>query len=83
MSEVAKRLSSALGAEIIDKTGLTGKYSFQLDFNPGFNSTPPPDVEPAPPLGEALRSLGLALTRKKGEMQVTVIDTINNTPTEN
>jgi uncharacterized protein (TIGR03435 family) len=83
MSEVVKYLGSALKAEVIDKTGLTGKYDFQLDFDPGLNSTPPLNIAPAPPLGEALRSLGLALTKKKGELQVTVIDAINKTPTEN
>jgi hypothetical protein len=41
-------------------------------------------LEPAPPLDKALRSSGLALTKKKGgELQVTVIDTINKTPSEN
>lgn len=83
MSEVAKYLGSALYAEVIDKTGLTGKYDFQLDFDPDLNSTPQRYIEPAPPLDQALRSLGLALTKKKGEVQVTVIDTINKTPSEN
>jgi len=83
ISEVARRLSAALKAEVIDKTGLTGKYDLQLDFDPGLNSTPPPDIQPAPPLDKALRSLGLALTKKKGDVQVTVIDALNKTPSEN
>ena len=83
MSEVAKYLGSALNAEVIDKTGLTGKYDFQVDFDPGLNREPPPYLEPAPPLDKALRALGLAVTKKKGEVQVTVIDTINRTPSEN
>ena len=83
MSEVAKYLGSALNAEVLDKTGLAGKYDFQLDFDPGLNREPPPYLEPAPPLDKALRALGLALTKKKGELQVTVVDTINKTPSEN
>ena len=83
MSEVAKFLGSALRAEVIDKTGLTGKYDFQLDFDPGLSLAPPPNLEPAPPLDKALRSLGLGLTKKKGGVQVTVIDTLNKTPSEN
>ena len=83
ISEVAKFLGSALNAEVTDKTGLTGNYNFQLDFDPGLNRAPPPYVEPAPPLDKALRPLGLALTKKKGEVQVTVIDTMNKTPSEN
>jgi uncharacterized protein (TIGR03435 family) len=83
MSEVAKYLGSALNAEVIDKTALTGKYDFQLDFDPGLNREPPPYLQPAPPLDKALRSLGLALTKKKGEVQVTVIDALNKVPSEN
>ncbi len=83
MSEVAKYLASALNAEVTDQTGLTGKYDFQLDFDPVLNAAPPLNLEPAPPLDQALRSLGLALTKKKGELQVTVIDTLNKTPSEN
>ncbi len=83
MSEIVKFLGSALGAEVIDKTGLTGKYDLLLDFDPGRNLPPAPNIEPAPPLDKALRSLGLALTKKKGEVAVTVIDSINKTPSEN
>jgi uncharacterized protein (TIGR03435 family) len=83
MSEVVKYLGSALNADAIDKTGLTGKYDFQLDFDPGLDREPPPYLEPAPPLNKTLRSLGLGLTKKKGEIQVTVIDTLNKVPSEN
>lgn len=83
MSEVVKYLGSALNAEVIDKTGLTGKYDFQLDFDPELNREPPPYLQPAPPLDKALRSLGLALTKKKGEVQVTVIDRLNKIPSGN
>jgi len=83
MSEVVKYLSSALNAEVIDKTGLAGKYDFQLDFDPELNREPPPYLQAAPPLDKAMRSLGLGLTKKKGEVQVTVIDTLNKIPTEN
>lgn len=83
MSEVVKFISSALDAEVIDKTGLTAKYDLLLDFDPGRNLPPAPNIEPAPPLDKALRSLGLALTKKKGEVAVTVIDSINKSPSEN
>ncbi len=83
MSEIAKFLGSALGADVIDETDLMGKYSFQLDFDPAHNLPPALNVEPAPPLDKALRPLGLALTKRKGEVGITVIDAINKTPSEN
>lgn len=83
MREVVKFLGSALNAEVVDATGLTGKYSLQLDFDPELNRTPPPNVEPAPPLSEELGRLGLALTKKKGVVQVTVIDALNQIPSGN
>jgi uncharacterized protein (TIGR03435 family) len=42
MSKIAKRLGTALRAEVTDKTGLTGNYDLQLDFDPGLNLAPPP-----------------------------------------
>ena len=42
-------LSMQLGRPIIDKTGLTGKYDFQLDFMPEMGSGPMRALGPPPP----------------------------------
>jgi uncharacterized protein (TIGR03435 family) len=45
-SDIASRLGELLRRPVIDKTGLTGKYDFTLEFTPDFAGVPPP---PPPP----------------------------------
>ncbi len=69
---------------IVDKTGLTGKYSFALEYTqdpPGALPDAPPVV---PDLATALqRQLGLQLVPKKLPFDVVVVDSFNKLPTEN
>ncbi len=49
ISEVASRLAGLLRRPVIDKTGLTGRYDFTLEFTPdltGFPILPPPPGAP-------------------------------------
>lgn len=48
MAEFAKRLSMLLREPVVDKTGLTGRYDFNLEY------TPDPAMMPPPPPGAAL-----------------------------
>ncbi len=79
-------LSNELGRGVIDKTGLAGKYSFDLKWTPGQPTTaqlpPPPSgalPQPAdldgPTIFTALQEqLGLRLESEKGPVEVLVID---------
>jgi uncharacterized protein (TIGR03435 family) len=78
-------------ARVADKTGLTAKYDFHLEYlaGPGAGGAlkvPPPDgqAEPRPDLFEALeKQLGLKLEKTKATLDVLVIDHIERVPTEN
>lgn len=68
----------ALHAPVVDKTGLTGSYSYKIQFDTqsgaetAFASLP-----------SALSDIGLKLEKGKAMLDVVVIDTINKIPTEN
>lgn len=73
-------LSNVLDRQVIDKTGLTTRYSFELKWTPDIASSgadgplPPSDTD-APSLFTALSDqLGLKLDSAKGPVQVWVID---------
>jgi uncharacterized protein (TIGR03435 family) len=76
---------------VVDKTGLTGKYDFTLEY-----ALPQRPDSAAPPLPEALtpagvpdfitalrQQLGLMLQPKKARLPVLVIDRFNKDPMEN
>lgn len=87
MEDVATEgLSPQVGRVVIDKTGLTGKYDFDLSFAPeppviklpGLNDpqAPPPDPN-GPSIFTALKeSLGLKLVSGKAPVEVVVIDSV-------
>jgi len=68
---LARFLSSQVGRTVIDKTGLAGKYDFQLNFAPDMG-----DIS-GPSLFTALQEqLGLKLDSEKGPVEVVVIDSV-------
>jgi uncharacterized protein (TIGR03435 family) len=95
---LAQALSRQLGRAVLDRTGLTGKYDFNLQYaresngsgmlranesgNPGGNSAP--SSEPSgPSIFTAIQEqLGLELKSTKGPVDVIVIDHIGR-PSEN
>jgi len=69
---LALNLSNELGRRVIDKTGLAGKYDFELKWTSGQDSLGDPD---APSIFTALQEqLGLRLEPGKGPVEVLVID---------
>jgi uncharacterized protein (TIGR03435 family) len=79
---------AALDRPVVDKTGLTGKYDFDLDWSPdetqfgGELPVAPPDAA-APPFFIALqKQLGLKLEPAKGPVQTIVVDSVSK-PSEN
>jgi uncharacterized protein (TIGR03435 family) len=83
---LALNLSNELGRRVIDKTGLSGKYDFELTWTPTQPSaaplSPPPQTaesalaaDPGPSIFTALQEqLGLRLESEKGPVEVLVID---------
>jgi uncharacterized protein (TIGR03435 family) len=75
-------LQMQLGRAIVDRTGLTGRYSFTLQFTPAQASS---DAQPeaAPSIFTAVQEqLGLRLEPVKAPVQVLVVDHIEK-PSEN
>lgn len=84
MGDFKRALQNLLDRPVVDKTGLTGQFDFDLTFMPdesvfgGRVHLPPVDSgETAPELYTALQEqLGLKLSRFKGQVEVLVIDHI-------
>jgi uncharacterized protein (TIGR03435 family) len=78
MSQIAEELQSPLGAFVLDKTGLAGKYYVGLKFaNPNRDSD-------ERSLASALQEeLGLKLEKQKGPVEMLIVDHIEKTPVEN
>jgi uncharacterized protein (TIGR03435 family) len=84
LSLFANGISNRVGRAVVDRTGLTGNWDFDLTFapEPPIGGLPPgvdpPPVDPnAPDLFTALREqLGLKLESAKGPVEVLVIDKV-------
>lgn len=77
IANLARFLSGQVGRTVIDKTGLSGKYNFQLNYAPDMG-----DIS-GPSLFTALQEqLGLKLDAQKGPVEVVVIDSVQK-PSEN
>jgi uncharacterized protein (TIGR03435 family) len=78
-----RTLSARLDRPVIDKTGVSGRFDFHLEFSanpltavrkPG---TPEPSDTAGPSIFVALKEqLGLKLERAKGPVQVLVVDRV-------
>lgn len=79
--QIAQMLSGYVGNPVVNKTGLTGKYDFTLEFAEDYS---PESTEPAPSVSTAVQEqLGLRLDKTKALLDVFVIDHIDKAPTEN
>lgn len=78
-----ERQSELDGRIVIDKTGLTGRYTYSLQWSPQrLNARADPEAD-GPSLFTALREqLGLRLEPSKGPVQIVVLDAVSN-PTPN
>jgi bla regulator protein blaR1 len=98
LSSVAKLLSQQLGRTVQDKTGLTGKYDFILQWKPDRDPSPMPGAPPPGQQGPGAtpstdsseasiftavqEQLGLKLESVKAPVEVLVIDHVE-APSEN
>jgi len=83
-AKLAGMLSAMFGRPVTDKTGLTGKYDFVMQYKDRWDSDRKDnDTDPTPPLDHALQDeLGLKVEAAKGPVKVLVIDHIEK-PSEN
>jgi len=73
-----------LNTPVADHTGLTGKYSFTLEFTKDQPGVTPDSPPPAPSVFTAIqKELGLQLVAKKLPVDVVVVESFNKTPSEN
>jgi uncharacterized protein (TIGR03435 family) len=84
---LAMNLSNVIGRPVIDKTSLTGKYDWVLDYDPNVSGAQNQDNtagdEQRPTIFTALQDqLGLKLESTKGPVETYVIDKIDR-PSEN
>jgi len=99
MRDLANLLSDRLGSLVVDETGLPGTYDFVLESATEKGKIQPPGMRPLPalimteapvplrdaaPLLEAVHDqLGLTLVKKKGTVDIFVVEHADKTPKEN
>jgi uncharacterized protein (TIGR03435 family) len=77
MQQLAAALAGQMDTRVFDKTGLTGKYDFVLEYLGTIEGPGDSDPEARLPLVKALPDqLGIKLEPVKGQMDVLVIDHI-------
>jgi uncharacterized protein (TIGR03435 family) len=82
MTKLATLLSRMTRMPVIDKTGLTGSYQFDLRYANEVSKTD--EIPEGPSIFTAVQEqLGLKLESKKGPVEVLVIDHAEKIPLEN
>jgi uncharacterized protein (TIGR03435 family) len=83
MTQFAQRLTGELGRPVVDRTGLTGPYDFDLTFASDVAVLAVAGPTDTAPLNTAVRDqLGLRLESSRAPVDVLVIDRVEQ-PTEN
>ena len=86
-NDLARRLSLALNRPIVDRTGFAGKYDYALVFDTIAVMPPNPtstDADTPTPIEVLLqRQLGLRLNKRKGSIEILIVDHVEKAPTEN
>jgi uncharacterized protein (TIGR03435 family) len=91
---LVSQISSMLNKRVVDRTGLTGLYDFELQFSmqsalttgalttaPPGGTTPAAPIDDGPTIFDAVRELGLKLESDRGPVEHLVIDSVER-PTE-
>jgi len=87
MAEFTRQLSMQLGENVVDKTGMTGQYDFNLQWSEAATNSDGASNNAVPAAGPSLfdaiqEQLGLKLVPQQGPVDVLVIDHVE-WPTEN
>jgi uncharacterized protein (TIGR03435 family) len=85
MADIVKVLRRTVGSDVVDRTGLKGKYDIDMNWQQRpaeiFEAAPPFE---GPDIDKAIQDrLGLKLESKKGTVEVMVVDRIEKIPVEN
>jgi uncharacterized protein (TIGR03435 family) len=82
---LATMLSRLLEHDVLNRTGLLGKFDFQLDWTPDAGPCPASAEAPdRPSFAAALQEqLGLKLEATKGPAEILIIDHLERRPSEN
>ena len=78
MQKFAEALGSLVGGEVVDRTGLNGKYDIDMDLTPSA-----PDEAPAAAVFRAVEDLGLKLQGGNARVEKLIIDKVAKGPTPN
>ncbi len=74
MAGLATTLRGLLKTPVVDRTGLAGRYDFELDYMP----PRPGAADSGPSLFTAVEELGLKLEAGKGPVEIMVIDRVDH-----
>lgn len=86
LSRLTVLLTGQVGRPVLDKTGLTGKYDFELDFTANLPAATPTETASEPGIGVAdalQRQLGLRLIAAKTKLDVLIVDKADKLPSAN
>jgi uncharacterized protein (TIGR03435 family) len=84
---LVNQISSTLNKRVVDRTGLTGLYDFEMQVSmgaqmplttqaPGGGTTPIAPIDDGPTVFDAVRELGLNLESERGPVEHLVIDSV-------
>ncbi len=88
LADITKLMSNLMNSHVVDKTGLTGKYDFTLDWVPDgatmIQEADGPELAPPHGIPTAIEDqLGLKLVRSKVTLDTVIVDSADKIPTEN
>jgi uncharacterized protein (TIGR03435 family) len=88
---LVSQISSMLNKRVVDRTGLTGLFDFEMEFSmraqmplttqAAGGTTPAAPIDDGPTVFDAVRELGLKLESERGPVEHLVIDSVER-PTE-
>jgi uncharacterized protein (TIGR03435 family) len=83
MQVLASLLSRFQNQLVVDKTGLSGRYQFKLEWAAEIRLNGGAAETPGPSLSDALNQLGLKLEARKEPLDAIVVERAEKTPTDN
>jgi uncharacterized protein (TIGR03435 family) len=92
MTSLVNTLPRLVGRPVVDLTGITGRYDFELEFSPqdatAMAAPPPPgngppSTEVAASIFSSILRIGLRLDSQKRPLDAVVVDSAEKIPTEN